>query len=205
MCVCVCVCEYPVLRPTLTDGRPSEGSLKKLDGSVKKNSTFVKKLVCPLPSPPHTHTHTLASFISWPLDFIQRTLTEQQRSQLTSDFKALNLSKYIQEAVSLKECTYVPRCASPLPLQATSIAEAKLKVGDVGCAVHLCSLLHLSYADFTGQLLEQLQRVYSVSGGNLKVEDKVRCYGIDQSMLIYGSDFYLFLYRRLLLPSIELD
>ena len=30
----------------------------------------------------------------------QRTLTEQQRGSLTSDFKSLNLSKYIQEAVS---------------------------------------------------------------------------------------------------------
>ncbi|CAI8037046.1 Regulator of nonsense transcripts 2 [Geodia barretti] len=89
--------------------------LKKLDGSVKKNSVFVKKL---------------------------RTLTEQQRASLTSDFESLNLTRYIGEA-------------------ATGIAEAKIKLVDVGCAVHMCSLLHGRYSEFSGLLLEQLQRIYS--------------------------------------------
>ena len=47
--------------------------MRKLDGSIKKNSAFVKKL---------------------------RTMTEAQKEVLSSDFRNLNLSKYIQEAVS---------------------------------------------------------------------------------------------------------
>uniref|UniRef100_A0A3B3CUM1 UPF2 regulator of nonsense mediated mRNA decay n=1 Tax=Oryzias melastigma TaxID=30732 RepID=A0A3B3CUM1_ORYME len=63
-----------------------------------------------------------------------RTLTEQQRDALSNDFASLNLSKYIGEAVS-------------------SVVEAKLKISDVGCAVHLCSLFHQRYADFAPLLL----------------------------------------------------
>ncbi|XP_017341091.1 regulator of nonsense transcripts 2 isoform X1 [Ictalurus punctatus] len=68
-----------------------------------------------------------------------RTLTEQQRSSLSHDFDSLNLSKYIGEAVS-------------------SLVEAKLKISDVGCAVHLCSLFHQRYADFAPQLLAAWKR-----------------------------------------------
>ncbi|XP_062850136.1 regulator of nonsense transcripts 2 isoform X2 [Trichomycterus rosablanca] len=68
-----------------------------------------------------------------------RTLTEQQRSSLTHDFDTLNLSKYIGEAVS-------------------SLVEAKLKISDVGCAVHLCSLFHQRYADFAPLLLAAWKR-----------------------------------------------
>ncbi|KAM6987187.1 regulator of nonsense transcripts 2 isoform 2-T2 [Aplochiton taeniatus] len=64
-----------------------------------------------------------------------RTLTEQQRDGLSNDFGSLNLSKYIGEAVS-------------------SVVEAKLKISDVGCAVHLCSLFHQRYADFAPLLLQ---------------------------------------------------
>lgn len=53
--------------------RLSEDNLRGLDGSVKKNTAFQRKL---------------------------RSLTEQQRASLTSDLKNLNLSKYIQEVVS---------------------------------------------------------------------------------------------------------
>ncbi|XP_078798156.1 regulator of nonsense transcripts 2 isoform X8 [Oryzias latipes] len=63
-----------------------------------------------------------------------RTLTEQQRDALSNDFASLNLSKYIGEAVS-------------------SVVEAKLKISDVGCAVHLCSLFHQRYAEFAPLLL----------------------------------------------------
>uniref|UniRef100_A0A3P8UQI6 Regulator of nonsense transcripts 2 n=1 Tax=Cynoglossus semilaevis TaxID=244447 RepID=A0A3P8UQI6_CYNSE len=64
-----------------------------------------------------------------------RTLTEQQRDSLSNDFASLNLSKYIGEAVS-------------------SVVEAKLKISDVGCAVHLCSLFHQRYAEFAMLLLQ---------------------------------------------------
>ncbi|XP_018602826.1 regulator of nonsense transcripts 2 isoform X2 [Scleropages formosus] len=64
-----------------------------------------------------------------------RTLTEQQRDSLSHDFASLNLSKYIAEAVG-------------------SVVEAKLKISDVGCAVHMCSLFHQRYADFAPLLLQ---------------------------------------------------
>lgn len=106
-------------------GKPSDPEvLRKLDGTIKKNTAFVKKL---------------------------RTLTEQQRDSLTADFKSLNLTKYITEA-------------------ATSIAEAKLKINDVGCAVHMCSLLHQRYQEFSFHLMIELQKIYST--GISPEEDK---------------------------------
>ena len=57
----------------------SEEDVRKLDGSIKKNSAFVKKL---------------------------RTMTESQKEVLSSDFRNLNLSKYIQEAVSVCVCVF---------------------------------------------------------------------------------------------------
>lgn len=64
-----------------------------------------------------------------------RTMTEQQRDALSGDFSVLNLSKYIAEAVA-------------------SVVEAKLKLSDVNCAVHLCCLFHLRYVDFSPLLLQ---------------------------------------------------
>nr|XP_033814193.1 regulator of nonsense transcripts 2 [Geotrypetes seraphini]XP_033814194.1 regulator of nonsense transcripts 2 [Geotrypetes seraphini] len=64
-----------------------------------------------------------------------KTITEQQRDALSHDFNSLNLSKYIAEAVA-------------------SIVEAKLKISDVNCAVHLCSLFHQRYTDFAPSLLQ---------------------------------------------------
>nr|XP_014342624.1 PREDICTED: regulator of nonsense transcripts 2 [Latimeria chalumnae] len=64
-----------------------------------------------------------------------KTITEQQRDSLSNDFNSLNLSKYIAEAV-------------------TSVVEAKLKISDVNCAVHLCSLFHQRYVDFAPLLLQ---------------------------------------------------
>ncbi|XP_077565295.1 regulator of nonsense transcripts 2 isoform X1 [Stigmatopora nigra] len=68
-----------------------------------------------------------------------RTLTEQQRDSLSHDFASLNLSKYIGEAVA-------------------SVVEAKLKISDVGCAVHLCSLFHQRYGEFAPLLLQGWRR-----------------------------------------------
>ncbi|XP_064632125.1 regulator of nonsense transcripts 2-like [Lineus longissimus] len=69
-----------------------------------------------------------------------RNLTEAQKDSLSKDFSALNLSKYIGE------------CSAAL-------TEAKLKMSDVACAVHLCSLLHQRYADVSSSLLEHWQKV----------------------------------------------
>lgn len=68
-----------------------------------------------------------------------RNLTESQKDALTKDFESLNLSKYIGEA-------------------AAAITEAKLKMSDINCAIHLCSLLHQRYSDFSQILLEHWQK-----------------------------------------------
>lgn len=54
-----------------------------------------------------------------------------------------------------------------------------VQVADVGCAVHVCSLLHCRYGDFTPCLLEQLQKTYSGKIG--KDEDKVGIGGVASS------------------------
>ncbi|XP_035281557.1 regulator of nonsense transcripts 2 isoform X2 [Anguilla anguilla] len=104
--------ELRVRNQNAQEGRPEEAFFSRLDSSLKKNTAFVKKL---------------------------RTLTEQQREALSSDFASLNLSKYIAEAVA-------------------SVVEAKLKISDVGCSVHLCSLFHQRYADFAPLLLQAWRR-----------------------------------------------
>nr|CAB3267522.1 regulator of nonsense transcripts 2-like [Phallusia mammillata] len=53
--------------------RPDESFFRKLDSSLKKNTSFVKKL---------------------------GKLTEQQRTALTNEFQSLNLTRYMQEVVS---------------------------------------------------------------------------------------------------------
>ncbi|XP_025107630.1 regulator of nonsense transcripts 2-like [Pomacea canaliculata] len=70
-----------------------------------------------------------------------RLLTESQKDSLAKDFSGLNLSKYVEEAAS-------------------AIAEAKLKMSDVHCAVYLCSLIHQRYASFATFLLENFQKYH---------------------------------------------
>lgn len=104
--------------------RPDDEFFRKLDGSVKKNTAFNKKL---------------------------RTMTEQQKESLTSEFQGLNITRYIQEAAS-------------------AVAEAKLKLADIGCAVHMCTLLHQRYAEFSPLLLQEFEKHFQ--GGIEKSEDK---------------------------------
>ncbi|KAK6176702.1 hypothetical protein SNE40_014951 [Patella caerulea] len=69
-----------------------------------------------------------------------RNLIDSQKDALIKDFNGLNLSKYIGE------------CASAL-------ADTKLKMSDVNCAVHLSSLIHQRYADFSTMLKDNFQKV----------------------------------------------
>ncbi|XP_070557491.1 regulator of nonsense transcripts 2-like isoform X2 [Ptychodera flava] len=92
--------------------RPEETFYSKLDSSLKKNTAFIKKL---------------------------RTMSEQQKDSLSSDFNALNLTKYIGEAVS-------------------AVIETKHKMSDISCVVHMCSLLHQRYSEFSPQLLQAFQK-----------------------------------------------
>jgi regulator of nonsense transcripts 2 len=77
--------------------------------------------------------------------FIKRlkTLTESQKETLGKEMCQLNLSKYLSEV-------------------AAAFTEAKLKMNDIPCAMHLCSLMHQNYNEFSGLLFEQWQKVLSI-------------------------------------------
>ncbi|XP_066925747.1 regulator of nonsense transcripts 2-like isoform X2 [Clytia hemisphaerica] len=108
----------------IANNRPNEGFFKKLDSSMKKNTTFVKKL---------------------------RTMTEQQRDSLINEFNGLNLSKFIQEAV-------------------TNLVDAKMKVSDVSAVAAMCSLFHQRYAEFTPLFKKNFSKNFD--GIDCKDEDK---------------------------------
>ena len=57
--------------------------------------------------------------------------------------------------------------------QASAITEAKLKMSDVGCALHICSLMHQRYADFTKTLFENWHRILLSTKKDEKVRTKV--------------------------------
>ena len=84
-------------------------------------------------------------FSEWPLmkpSFSpQKTLTEQQRDSLTAEFNSLNLTKYVGEV-------------------ATAIVESKFKMADISCAVHICSLVHERYAEFSAHLQQAIQKCH---------------------------------------------
>jgi regulator of nonsense transcripts 2 len=93
----------------------------------------------------------LDSSIKKVTSFIKRlkTMTESQKDTLRKDMLQLNLTKYLSEV-------------------AVAFTEVKLKMNDIACAVHLCSLMHQSYAEFAAALFEQWQKIL-----NLKKEDRV--------------------------------
>ncbi|XP_078487138.1 regulator of nonsense transcripts 2 [Ciona intestinalis] len=68
-------------------------------------------------------------------------LTEQQRASLENEFNSLNLTRYIQEIVS-------------------TLLDAKLKMSDIPCGVHFCSLMHMRYQEFTPQLFQSTKRLF---------------------------------------------
>ena len=59
--------------------------------------------------------------------------------------------------------------ASP---QASAVAECRIKVTDVGCAVHISSLIVQRYNEFSPLLLQALQKQFE--GSIAKGEEKVR-------------------------------
>ena len=78
-----------------------------------------------------------------------KTLTESQKDTLSKEMGQLNLSKYLSEV-------------------AAALTEAKLKMNDIQCALHLCSQMHQNYAEFAGLLFEQWQKVL-----NIKKDEKI--------------------------------
>lgn len=83
--------------------------------------------------------------------FIKRlkTLTENQKDMLSKEMLQLNLSKYLSEV-------------------AAAFTEAKLKMNDLSCALHLCSQMHQNYAEFSALLFEQWQKIL-----NYKKDEKI--------------------------------
>ncbi|XP_062522892.1 regulator of nonsense transcripts 2-like [Corticium candelabrum] len=71
-----------------------------------------------------------------------RTMTEQQRDALVREFNSLNLLRYVDEA-------------------AQAIGEAKYKMADIGCAVHICSLFHQQYPQFSPALMKELDKLFA--------------------------------------------
>jgi len=69
-----------------------------------------------------------------------KNLTELQKESLSKDFEVLNLTKYIGEV-------------------ACSVTEAKIKMSDIPTCIHMCSLLHQRYAEFSPTLLEGWNKV----------------------------------------------
>lgn len=98
----------------LTPERPDAGFLRTLDSSIKRNTAVIKKL---------------------------KQINEEQREGLLEELKAVNLSKFVSEAVS-------------------AICDAKLKSSDINAAVQVCSTLHQRYKDFAPTLLQGLSKVF---------------------------------------------
>ncbi|CAB3980994.1 regulator of nonsense transcripts 2 isoform X1, partial [Paramuricea clavata] len=96
--------------------RPQDSFFRSLDSNIKKNSSFIKKL---------------------------KTMTEQQKQSLSQEFNGLNLTRFIQEAV-------------------TGIVEGlhKLKVSDVSVVIHMCGLFHQRYTDFMGYFITELMKMF---------------------------------------------
>ncbi|CAN6443435.1 unnamed protein product [Victoria cruziana] len=98
----------------LNPDRPDSSFLRTLDSSIKRNTTVIKKL---------------------------KQINEEQRESLIDELKAVNLSKFVSEAV-------------------TAICDAKLKASDIQAAVQICSLLHQRYRDFSPSLIQGLLKVF---------------------------------------------
>ncbi|GJP58575.1 hypothetical protein CLOP_g453 [Closterium sp. NIES-67] len=100
----------------------ASGEGKGLDSSIKRNTAMIRRL---------------------------RQLSEDQREAILDEVRAVNMSKYVSEAVA-------------------AIAEAKLKMADIPAAVQVCSLLHQRYADFAPALVPTLLRALIPSPSSSK-------------------------------------
>eukprot|EP00250_Pteridium_aquilinum_P005189 c15322_g1_i1 orf=194-3865(+) len=98
----------------LSPERPDVSFLRTLDSSIKRNTAVIKKL---------------------------KQINEEQREGLIEELKAVNLSKFVSEAVS-------------------AICEAKLKSSDINAAVQVCSVLHQRYKDFSPTLLQGFLKIF---------------------------------------------
>eukprot|EP00850_Spirogloea_muscicola_P006728 SM000032S12112 [mRNA] locus=s32:567211:573564:- [translate_table: standard] len=93
--------------------RPDLPSLRNLDSSIKRNTAVIKKL---------------------------RQVSEEQRESLLEELKAVNLSKFLSEAV-------------------IALCEARLKAADIHAAAQVCVYMHQQYKDFTPALIPSLVKV----------------------------------------------
>ncbi|KAJ0182050.1 hypothetical protein K1T71_002772 [Dendrolimus kikuchii] len=114
--------------------------------------------------PPENHFSKLDSGLKKNTTFVKKlkSFSAPQIDALLKDFNVLNLTKYISEV-------------------AAAIAEAKLKMSDIPAAITLCSILHRTYADFSGNFFENWQKILT-----FKATDKI----INSSKLRVDIRFY---------------
>ncbi|KAJ7289004.1 hypothetical protein O6H91_Y308000 [Diphasiastrum complanatum] len=98
----------------LAPERPDASFLRGLDSSIRRNTAVIKKL---------------------------KQINEEQKEGLLEELRAVNLSKFVSEAV-------------------VAICDAKLKGSDINAAVQICSLLHQRYKDFSSSLLQGLMKTF---------------------------------------------
>ncbi|XP_046405621.1 regulator of nonsense transcripts 2 isoform X2 [Ischnura elegans] len=95
--------------------------------------------------PDEKHLRNLDSSLKKNTAFVRKmkTFSASQADSLVKDMAALNLSKYISEI-------------------AAALVESKLKMTDIPAAVSICCLLHRTYAEFSGFLLENWHKALAV-------------------------------------------
>lgn len=114
--------------------------------------------------PPENYFSKLDSGLKKNTTFVKKlkSFSAPQIDALLKDFSTLNLTKYISEV-------------------AAAIAEAKLKMSDIPAAISLCSALHRTYADFSGNFFENWQKILT-----FKATDKI----VNSSKLRVDIRFY---------------
>lgn len=62
-----------------------------------------------------------------------------------------------------------------------------MQLADVSCAIHLCTLLHQRYEEFSELLLSHLQRIYDspITKDDEKVGEDLRLFALEQYCSLY--------------------
>ncbi|KAK3800761.1 hypothetical protein RRG08_003165 [Elysia crispata] len=126
-----------------------EEELQTLQAYIAESSERIKwkaesraaNLAAPENRPDESFFSKLDSSLKKNTAFIKKlkNLTDAQKDSLSKELLGLNLTKYIGEV-------------------AGAIMDAKLKMSDVPCALHICSILHQRYAEFSQALLESFNK-----------------------------------------------
>ncbi|BFZ08914.1 hypothetical protein BsWGS_11958 [Bradybaena similaris] len=152
--------------------RKKEEELKMLNDYITettdrincKSEARIINLAAPESRPDESFFSKLDSSLKKNTAFIRklRNLTESQKDSLSKELLGLNLTKYIGEV-------------------AGAIIDAKMKMSDVPCAIHICSLLHQRYGDFSHSLIDMFNK-YLLSKKDEKISNASK-YRVDLRFL----------------------